>query len=181
MCVGRIRLKIQMMLGDGTSLKKIFLGGRGASFALPWIKSWLLKFYCAYMRIIISVSFPFCSWQLVIHAGIDGYSRLPVYCYCSTNNRADTVLSLFQDAVNRYGMPSRVRCDRGGENVGVAMFMLENRGCGRSFVIAGRSVHNHRIERWWRDFFQGCILVFYNLFYELGSVVRYTHFLPTLQ
>ena len=31
------------------------------------------------------------------------------------------------------------------------MVMLENRGCGRSSVIAGRSVHNQRIERWWRD------------------------------
>ena len=50
------------------------------------------------------------------------------------------------------------------------MFMLENRGCGRSSVIAERSVHNQRIERWWRDLFQGCILVFYNLFHELERV-----------
>ena len=32
------------------------------------------------------------QWRLVIHAGIDGYSQLPVYCCCSTNNRAQTVL-----------------------------------------------------------------------------------------
>ena len=106
-------------------------------------------------------------WRLVIHAGIDGYSRLPVFCTCSANNLSDTVLASFEDAVHRYGLPNRVRCDRGGENVGVASYMLQNRGCGRSSVIVGRSVHNQRIERWWRDLFQGCILVFYNLFYLL--------------
>ena len=61
---------------------------------------------------------------MVIHGAIDGYSRVPVYLSCSNNNRADTVLELFKEAVNCWGLPSRVRSDKGGENVGISMFML---------------------------------------------------------
>ena len=34
-------------------------------------------------------------WRIVIHGGIDGYSRLPVYLTASSNNRASTVLIAF--------------------------------------------------------------------------------------
>ena len=67
-------------------------------------------------------------WKLVIHGGIDGYSRLIVFLACGNNNRADTVVSHFTQACLNYFIPSRVRCDRGGENVEVARFMLSTRG-----------------------------------------------------
>ena len=47
------------------------------------------------------------KWRIVIHGAIDGYSRLPVYIVASDNNKATTVLSVFQEAVRKYGFPSR--------------------------------------------------------------------------
>ena len=41
-------------------------------------------------------------WRVIVHGGIDGYSRLPVYLKASTNNRADTVLQCFPDAVRSH-------------------------------------------------------------------------------
>ena len=83
-------------------------------------------------------------WRIVIHGGIDGYSRTPIYLNASDNNRAATVLHLFLKAVQSYGLPSRVRADQGGENTLVSEYMLRHplRGPGRGSFITGRSVHN---------------------------------------
>ena len=64
-------------------------------------------------------------WRLVIHAGIDGYSHMLVCVQCSGNNRAETVLRMFQAGISSYGLPSRVRTDK-GENVGIAQDMLNH-------------------------------------------------------
>ena len=109
-------------------------------------------------------------WKIVIHGGIDGFSRLIVYLKVATNNRASTVLSAFQKAVQEYGLPSRVRMDKGGENILVSQYMVEQRGAGRNSAIMGRSVHNQRIERFWRDLFTGCISFFYHLFYFMEDI-----------
>ena len=108
-------------------------------------------------------------WRIVVHGGIDGYSRLPVYLRASSNNRASTVLDSFLGAVQQYGLPSIVRCDRGGENVGVSEFMLTHpdRGPGHRNCITGRSVRNHRIERLWRDVYIFRLHFVYYLFYQL--------------
>ena len=45
-------------------------------------------------------------WNIVIHGGIDGFSRLIVYLRVSSNNYAATVLSAFTAAIDEYGLPS---------------------------------------------------------------------------
>lgn len=54
-------------------------------------------------------------WRFVVHGGIDGYSRMITFLKCANNNRAVTVGECFDGAVDTYGIPNRVRSDRGGE------------------------------------------------------------------
>ena len=56
----------------------------------------------------------------------------------STNNRASSVLNLFLEAVETYGAPSRVRGDRGGENMEVAVWVIQHRGPNRASFMWGR-------------------------------------------
>jgi hypothetical protein len=58
----------------------------------------------------------------------------------STNNRSQTVLELFESAVETYGLPSRLRGDCGTENVKVAAYMEARRGRERGSYIWGRYV-----------------------------------------
>ncbi len=57
------------------------------------------------------------------------------------------------------------------KNMMVARWMLDhsltsNQNC----VIAGRSVHNQRIEHLWKDLYSGCVSFFYSFFYYLDEV-----------
>ncbi|KAF5334704.1 hypothetical protein D9758_017251 [Tetrapyrgos nigripes] len=88
-------------------------------------------------------------WGIVIHGCVDGFSRKVTGLQASTDNRASTVLRMFSCAVNRYGWPSRVRGDRGGENRDVSVVMILHRGLRRGSFIWGSSTHNTRIERLW--------------------------------
>ena len=76
-------------------------------------------------------------WGIVIHGGIDGHSRLTMFLQASTNNRADTMFRAFRSGISEFGLPCRVRMDKGGENVQVAQYMLErdDRGLERGSII----------------------------------------------
>lgn len=91
------------------------------------------------------------------------------YLKASGNNCADTSLSGFLSGVERYGLPSRVRTDKGGKNVLFIEYMLRKRGLERGSIITGRSVHNQRIERLWRDLFICCVSFFYFLFHRFEA------------
>lgn len=108
-------------------------------------------------------------WRFIIHGSIDGFSRMITYLSCNTNNRSSTVMELFRESIREYGIPSRVRSDKGGENVLVCEFMVSYRGPGRGSHIAGSSVHNQRIERLWRDVYRCVCCTFHEVFYYLES------------
>ena len=111
-------------------------------------------------------------WQLVIHDGIDGYSRLITYLKVSPNNLSSTVVNAFLQAVDEFGLPSFVRMDRGGENVEVVRYMLNHaeRRPGRGSANTGKSTHNQCIDRLWRDLYAGCVSFFHSLFYSLKDL-----------
>ena len=109
-------------------------------------------------------------WRFIVHAGVDGFSRMLVFLQCSTNNRADTVFSAFKSAIKDYGVPSRVRSDKGGENILVCQYMVAVKGVNRSSHIAGSSIHNQRIERIWRDVYRCVCVTYHEIFYSLEEV-----------
>lgn len=68
-----------------------------------------------------------------------------------------------------FGLPSRVRSDKGLENVLIANYMIDKRGTGRGSMITGKSTHNQRIERLWRDVFTGVLSYYYKMFYFMEN------------
>ena len=103
-------------------------------------------------------------YKIVIHGGLDGFSRMIVFLQASTNNRALTVLQYFQSAVEHYNLPSRVCSDLGMENIEVACFMLQERSLNRGSHITGKSAHNQRIEHFWCDVNWVIVSCFLNIF-----------------
>ena len=109
------------------------------------------------------------AWGFVIHGCMDGYSRLICFLKCATNNKKETVESLFLQSVERYSWPSRIRTDHGGENILVWQHMMAQRGENRGSVLVGSSMHNQRIERLWRDDFRCFGNVFYYTFQSMET------------
>ncbi|KAE8179687.1 hypothetical protein CF336_g9557 [Tilletia laevis] len=71
-------------------------------------------------------------WRIVIHGCIDGKTRVVTYMKANSDNTAASVRTAFLEAVDKWGLPSRVRADFGGENLGVKEVMEERRGQYRS-------------------------------------------------
>ena len=94
-----------------------------------------------------------------------------MYLRCHINNKGSSVLNVFPNSIQKFGLPSRVRADQGVENVEVTRFMLAHslRGPDRSF-IAGKSCHNQQIEPLWCDVFRYSLSKFYSVFWYLEDI-----------
>jgi hypothetical protein len=75
-------------------------------------------------------------WGIVIHGFIDGYCQITAL-HASSNNRAITVLELLLHGIDEFGHPSRLRGDRGSENVYIAVYMIIKKGPKRVSFIWG--------------------------------------------
>jgi hypothetical protein len=76
-------------------------------------------------------------WKIITHCFVDRYSRMIVGIQSVDNNPPDTILQLFQNAVRRFGWPTRVRGDYGIVNVGVARDQEREMSFGRGSYIFG--------------------------------------------
>ena len=106
-------------------------------------------------------------YKIIIHVCVDGKTRSIIYASCRNNNKAETVLALFENGVQRWGLPSRVRSDYGMENYLVGCYMIQYRGLNRGSIITGSSVHNCRVERMHRDVYSGVLVFYSNIFQDL--------------
>ena len=97
-------------------------------------------------------------WGFWFHLCIDGYSRFILYLTCTDNKLAECVGQIFVTACNTHGWASRVRWDRGKENVcsiqaqleywwDHALSDVENEK--RGSALTGRSMQNCRAEYIW--------------------------------
>ncbi|CAB4008460.1 cytosolic Fe-s cluster assembly factor nubp1-b-like [Paramuricea clavata] len=86
----RVRAGINRVDPRNTALRWGALVSRRV-YSVPWPNSlWHLDGHHSLIR-----------WGLVIHGCIDGYSRRIIYLVCSSNNLAETVLHLFETAIER--------------------------------------------------------------------------------
>jgi len=156
----RIRESLARVDPKNTALRWGIVVSR-RTYKVPWPNSlWHLDGHHSLIR-----------WKFVIHGCIDGFSRRRIYLSCYSNNLSETVLELFLDAVKKDGgmWPSRIRVDKGVENVLVCDEMVQVRGAGRGSFIAGPSTHNQRIERLWKDVFRCVCMSYYYTFYAMES------------
>ena len=83
-------------------------------------------------------------------------------------------MKLFERAVSDLGIPSRIRTDKGGENVMIWEYMENERGPNRESYLAASSVHNQRIKRLWRDVEFSVLFIL--LYFPINGRSRYESF-----
>ena len=88
----RLRASIHRVDPDNTALRRSIVVRRRVYHASGPNAVWNIDGNHKLMR-----------WQIVIHGGIDEYSRTVVHLACSDNNTASTVLEQFLGVVGTYG------------------------------------------------------------------------------
>lgn len=102
--------------------------------------------------------------QIYIHGAIDGFSRKVLWLQAAdTNKNPKVVASYFLKAFNKYKfLPTRVRTDKATENVNIAKIQRalryehDDEFAGMKSFYWSKSVHNQRIESYWRQLINHC-------------------------
>ena len=87
---------------------------------------------------------------LRIHGCIDGASHYVLYAKVAADKTQETIFQPFLEAVQKFGPSLRVRSDFAVEHVLILRHMLEVWARTRNPFFVGSSIHNQRIEHWWR-------------------------------
>lgn len=98
-----------------------------------------------------------------------------MYVHAANNKRPETVRDCFNEAVGSCGWPTRIRTDKGGENIIVGRMITERRE-GSGILkphLVGSSVHNQRIERLWVDVRHCVSQSFIDLYEDLFTLGEY--------
>ena len=100
---------------------------------------------------------------MTIFGAVNGFSRFPVFLKCVSNNKSETLLSCFMKGLQTCGVQSG--CDRitGSENVLIRNFIFTNQGPECVSLICGKSTHNQRTERLWRDVYNFVTRIYHEL------------------
>jgi len=116
------------------------------------------------------------QFGFVTFGAICGYTHQIIALKCAINNKALTLLVALKTSPGmlEHGLPNLIRGDAGMENVAIARLLNYING-ERHFLI-GRSVHNQRIERLWRDVFSNVIGFYHEFFSRLYETIEHNPF-----
>ena len=104
------------------------------------------------------------TYGLYVLGGIDEYSAL--IALLSTLPKWHLAASWL---VLKNTAFQTVRMDAGVENGLIRNFMVHANWPDRGSALTGKSVHNRRIERIWRDAYSKVLQVFYQIFHALAD------------
>lgn len=88
----------------------------------------------------------------------------------STDNLAKTAFDFFLESIRSCGIPGRMRVDGGSEFNHVEYFMKLANGQNRGSFMRGKSVHNQRIERLWKDVHEKVVVKYKDTFLHMENV-----------
>lgn len=78
-----------------------------------------------------------------VHAGIDGASHYVLWAEVAADKTSDTIYKLFASAVQKFGLPLRVRSDFASEHTLIRQHMEAARpNAPRNPFLVGSLVHN---------------------------------------
>ena len=111
-----------------------------------------------------------------IHGCIDGALHYVLYAKVASNKTQETLFQPFFEAVQKFDQPPlRVRSDFASEHALICRNMLEVRSGIQNPFLIGSSVHNQRIEHWWRLLWEKVIWFQKNAIEEM---VQQGYFIP---